>query len=158
MDSFCAWRRFPRAGVDPISSPGAALAVVSMAMHRPLRHETLVLALDAERRGVAVVVVDGTVDPDSVVVVAECIANAVAGSAPVEALVLATVRPAGADDADDANDADDNLDDDPDHWFEASEIVEACGLELVEWFVISGDVTTERIRCPRDDTGERPRW
>ncbi len=146
MDQFCAWRRFPRAGVDPISTPQAAMAVISMAMRRPLRHETLVLALDAERRGITIVVVDGTADPDAVVVVGECIATAVAGETLVEALVMATVRP-GVD-----------YDDDPDRWLEASDAVEACGLELVEWFVISGDETVERVRCPRDDLGEIPRW
>lgn len=172
MDQFCAWRRFPRAGVDPISSPEAALAVITTAMQRPLRHETVVLALDAERRGITVVVVDGTADPDAVVVVAECIATAAAGATPAEALVLATVRPGrptrgsvGVDhvDHDDHDDVDsvgagDVGNDDLDRWFEASDVVEGCGLELVEWFVICGDESVQRIHCPRDDVGERPRW
>ncbi|MDQ3738197.1 MAG: hypothetical protein M3337_03410 [Actinomycetota bacterium] len=163
MEQFCAWRRFPRAGVDPISTPQAALAVISMAMQRPLRHETLVLALDAERRGVTVVVVDGTANPDAVVVVGECIAMAVAGATPVEALVLATVRPAGMSRGLSGGEATDIGEDelgagDLDRWFEASDVVEACGLELVEWFVINGGENIERIRCPRDDIGERPRW
>lgn len=157
MDQFCAWRRFPRAGVDAISSPSEAMAVISLAMRRPLRHETLVLALDAARRGVTVIIVDGTADRDSVVVVGECIATAVAGSGAVEALVLATVRPdAGGGASGDRDDEDDNGD--PDRWFEASDVVEACGLELVEWFVIGGQDTIESIHCPRDDVGERPRW
>jgi hypothetical protein len=34
-----------------------------------------------------------------------------------------------------------------------SDIAEQAGVELLEWFVISGDVT-----CPRDQLGEPPRW
>ena len=42
---------------------------------------------------------------------------------------------------------------DVDRWLEMSDIAEQVGVELIEWFVIGGDVT-----CPRDQLGEPPRW
>ena len=146
MEPFCSWRRVPRAGVDPVCSASSALTIISLAMHRPLRFETIVLLLDDERRGVSLVVVDGTAEPDSVVDVTECIAVAVDPS-PAAQLVIASVRP-----------GDGAVRGDPDRWLEASDIAGLHGVELVEWFVIDGETDAVNVHCPRDALGERPRW
>ena len=52
--------RLPRAGIDPINNADTAFITISMAVHRPLRHETIVALLDDARCGLGVVVVSGT--------------------------------------------------------------------------------------------------
>lgn len=134
----------PRAGVDSIGDPAAAAEVLALAIHRPLRYETIALLLDAERRGIAIVVVSGTVDPDAVVEVTELVTTPSAHDGRVAAAVLATVRP------------------DPRHrpaadverWMEISEIAGDRGVELLEWFTID----PLGVSCPRDHLGEPPRW
>ena len=49
-----------------------AIAVVSMAIHRPLEAETIAFFLDDTSRSNTITVVSGTTDPDSVLSVAEC--------------------------------------------------------------------------------------
>jgi hypothetical protein len=149
MSMFCAAHRLPRAAVDPIDGPAAALAVVDLAMRRPLTDETIALVLDADRRGRTVVVVDGTADPDAVLDVVERVAGSIAAGGHAGCVVLATVRPGGA-----AADGDDE------RWLEASDIAEDFGVELTEWFVVAGDSPTvvANAWCPRDLLGEPPRW
>lgn len=147
MEPFCSWRRVPRAGVDPICSASDAITLLSAVIHQPLRDETVVVLLDAERCGRSIVVVSGTEDTDAVVAVSECMAAVVNDSIPGGALVLATVRPGGG-----------VLPDDVDHWLDASEVCETLGVELVEWFVIGGSADDVIIGCPRDLLGETPRW
>jgi hypothetical protein len=149
MSMFCAAHRLPRAAVDPIDGPVPALAVVDLAMRRPLRHETIALVLDGDRRGRTVVVVDGTDEPDAVLDVVERVAGSIAASGRPGCLVLATVRPGGG-----------LLDGDDDRWLEASELADDVGVDLLEWFVISGDrpSTAAHATCPRDLLGEAPRW
>ena len=147
MSQFCGVHRAPRAGIDRIDSPAAALAVIKLAMHLPLTAETIALVLDADHRGRTVVVVDGTDAPESVVEVAERLTDAIAGSGHDGALVLATVRPGGAPTPGDA-----------DLWLEASELADAVGVELLEWFVIADDTGPPTAWCPRDLLAEPPRW
>ncbi|MFW2332567.1 hypothetical protein, partial [Ilumatobacter sp.] len=64
-------RRMPRAGLDPIDEPAAALATFSLVMHRPRRHETIVLLLDDTRCGRSILTVTGTIDPDSSIEIVE---------------------------------------------------------------------------------------
>jgi hypothetical protein len=139
--------RLPQAGIDPITDASTALLTLSVAIRRPLRHETIALLLDDRRCGLAVVVVSGTEPPDAVLEVVEFLADPNAHGGRLAALVVASVRPAGRD-----------LDDvsvrrDIDRWLEMSDIAEQSGVEVVEWFVVGADVT-----CPRDDLGEPPRW
>jgi hypothetical protein len=135
----------PRAGVDRITSQQAALSVVAMAIHRPLRHETIALLLDRQHRGSAVVVISGTEAPDDVIDVVSRLVSPFAHDGSIGAVVVASVRPghpgAGAGEAD------------IDRWLELSDIVHEAGAELLEWFVIDDAVT-----CPRDLLGEPPRW
>lgn len=148
--------RLPRAGIDPITSHDDALVTVAMAVHRPLRFETIVVLLDDERRGLALVVVTDTTCPDDVLEAVECLTRPTTHAGRAGAIVVGSIRPgphtrdldpdvdldiAGADDRD------------VERWLELSEIAEAHGVELLEWFVIGAEV-----RCPRDDLGEAPRW
>ena len=137
--------RLPRAGIDRISSPDLALTMLSIAVQRPLRSETVVVLLDDQRRGVAVAVVTDTCRPDDVLEVVECFTRSAAHGGRVGSIVVASVRPTATDELTAATDVD--------RWLEMSDIAEQAGVELLEWFVIGGDVT-----CPRDRLGEPPRW
>lgn len=137
--------RLPRAGVDTISCAETALLTLAMAIQRPLRAETVTLLLDDERRGIAVAVVSGTHQPDDVLEVVECFTRSAAHGGRVGSIIVASVRPDRSDEATTATDVD--------RWLEMSDIAEQAGVELLEWFVIGGEVT-----CPRDQLGEPPRW
>lgn len=147
MSNFCGVHRPPRAGIDPVDSAAAALAVIRLAIQRPLTSETVVLVLDGDYRGRTVVVVDGTAEPDAVLEVVERLADSVASSGQPGALVVASVRPGSGP-----------LPDDGDRWLEASELAETVGVDLLEWFVIADDTGPLTAWCPRDLLGEPPRW
>lgn len=145
MPSSHAHHRLPRAGLDPFSDAAEAFATSALAIHRPLRDETIVLALDEARRGLAIVVVSGTEAPDDVVHVVECVTRGVHGER-LGAIVVTSVRTTLLDDGR-------NGDSDIDRWLEMSDLAEDAGVELLEWFVVD-----RSVRCPRDDLGEAPRW
>ncbi len=144
--------RLPQA-TDPILSSHDALAVVSLALHRPLEAETIAFLLDNTSRSNTITVVSGTTEPDSVLSVAECMAVA-GGKSPARGglarcgLVLATVRPQTA------NNTTATLPGDLDRWLEANEITESHGIELIEWFVVG----PTGVDCPRELLGEPERW
>lgn len=147
MSQFCGAHRPPRACIDPVDTAPAALAVIDLAMRHPPTNETIVLVLDEDHRGRTVVVVDGTDDPDAVLEVVERLADSIVAAGRDGAIVLASVRPgSGA------------LPDDGDRWLEASDLADAAGVELVEWFVIDGLAGAASAWCPRDLLGEPPRW
>jgi hypothetical protein len=147
VSQFCGVHRPPRAGIDPIDSAADALAVIRLAITRPLRSEVIVLVLDGDRRGRTIVIVDDTDDPDAVVEVVERLAESLAGAVGAGALVVATVRPAGGP-----------LDGDDARWLQATELAERVGVELLEWFVISDDLGPPTAWCPRDLLAEPSRW
>ena len=135
--------RLPRAGIDPIGDADTAFVTISMAVHRPLRHETVVALLDDDRCGVSIVAVSGTHRHDAVIDVVECLLEPLVDSGRIGALIVASVRPGPG-----------GLDPhDVDRWLEMSDLAEQRCIELLEWFVISDDVS-----CPRDQLGEPPRW
>jgi hypothetical protein len=139
--------RPPHAG-RPIRSASDAIAVVSLAIHRPLEFETVGFFLDDQGRSNTITVVTGTTEPDSVVEVAECLTMAAESSPTLCGLVLATVRP-NAD-----RDHTAILPGDIDRWIEAASITEAHGIELVEWFVVG----PSGVACPRELLGDPERW
>lgn len=145
MSQFCEVHRTPRGGLDPVDSAAAALAVVHLAIQRPLRAETVAALLEPDLRGRTLVVVDGTDDPDAVLTVVEQMAEALADSG--GALFVASVRPGCGP-----------LPGDEDRWLEASDLAEQLGVELLEWFVISDETGQPSAWCPRDLLGEPPRW
>jgi hypothetical protein len=137
----------PRAGIDPIDDADTAFVTISMAVHRPMRHETILVLLDDARCGIGVVVVTDTSEPDDVLEVIECVLAPSAHGGRVSAVVVASVRP----DTTTMTVRSDT--DDVDRWLEMSDLAEQSGIELLEWFVIADDVS-----CPRDQLGEAPRW
>ena len=134
--------RLPRAHVDPIDERAPALALLVRSLADPAVHETVVLVLDDAHRGVALVTVSGTDQPDHVIEVVEFIARPESQRGPAAALVVASVRPDGG-----------IVEGDGDRWLEMCDLAEAGGLELVEWFVIGRGVS-----CPRDLLAVPPRW
>jgi len=139
--------RPPHAG-RPIRSSCDAIAVVSLAIHRPLEFETIGFFLDDRSRSNTITVVSGTTEPDCVLAVAECLSAAAASSPRLCGLVLATIRP------DSLDDVAATLPGDIDRWVEAASITEANGIELIEWFVVG----RAGAACPRDLLGDPERW
>jgi hypothetical protein len=131
----------PRGGIDPIQSADDALAVLALAA--PYGHDTIVIALDDERRGSSVVIVSDTVERDALFDVIDIFARAAVSEPTIQALIVASSRP------------DDDIDvDDVHRWLEASDLCRAGGLELIEWFVLG----RSGPRCPRELFGEPARW
>jgi hypothetical protein len=126
-----------------VDSADAAIAVISAAMNHPPQPQVLVLVLDNDLGGHAVVIVDGTDSPDAVIEVVELLAEGAAEADNPATFVVAAVRPGY-----------DALPGDADRWMELCEIAETYGCELLEWFVLSDDVAW----CPRDLLAEPPRW
>jgi len=142
MSNSCATHRLPRARIDPIDSESSALTMITHMMSRPAEYETIALLLDDRRRGLTVLVVSGTDEPDAILDVADLIAHGDQRGDELGAVVLASVRPGGQ-----------IGDGDIDRWLEATDVLADRGIELVEWFVIGTG-----IACPRDRFGEAPRW
>jgi hypothetical protein len=126
-----------------VDSADAALAVIANAAQHPQQSQVVALVLDDDLRGNAVVIVDGTESPDAVIDVVELLVQGAAEADRPATLVVATIRPDLGD-----------LPGDADRWLELSELAEEHGCELLEWFIISGDVAW----CPRDLLAEPPRW
>jgi hypothetical protein len=138
----CPSHRAPRGGVDPLRTADDALAIIDLARRHPAEPETIVLPLDGARRGANIVVVSGTESPDAVVGVVECLAPVAAGAL-LPGLVVASVRPDRPVELADAE-----------RWLEVDALARASGVELVEWFVLTGDI----VECPRELLGAAARW
>jgi hypothetical protein len=130
--------RVPRGFIDPIDSEADALAVLALAA--PFGHDTVAVLLDADRRGVGILVVTDTRDDDAIFRVIDVCVHA--RYTEIGALILATSRPGGS-----------VLSSDAARWSRASRQCDAGGIELLEWFVIG-----THIARPRELTGDHPRW
>lgn len=131
----------PRGGTDPIRSADDALAVLALAA--PYDHATILILLDAQRRGSSIVIVSDTHGPDAMFRILDTFLAAARDDVDVAGLILATSRPDGEVESDDVH-----------RWLEASDQCAAAGLELVEWFVLG----RTGPHCPRDLFGEPERW
>jgi hypothetical protein len=134
--------RIPRARIDPISDAPTALALIRATAALPPRPETILALLDDAHRGLALVSVDGTTEPDHVLEVVECVTSAELHATGLGGVIVASVRPGGSIDEGDA-----------DRWFELCDLTDDAGVELLEWFVLG-----RAISCPRDLVGVPPRW
>jgi len=141
MTNFCTAHRFPRAHIDPIDDLGARLLIDSM-LDAPPSAETLVVLLDAEWRGLSIIHVSDTVEPDAVFDVAELVVALAGRDAEVAGVILASVRPVGSDQLDDVE-----------RWLDLDERLSIAGLELIEWYVHGRSVS-----LPRAVLGEPARW
>jgi hypothetical protein len=128
---------------DPIRSSLDALAVISLAIHRPLVHETICFWLDTTSRSRAITIVSGTRQPDDALQVAERMSMAAAGEPEICGLVIASVRPNHL-----------LLPGDADLWISLDSLVDDVGLQLVEWFVVGAG----GVELPRDLVGVPERW
>ena len=135
--------RIPRARIDPIDDPATALALFRRTLAVPRRHETVIVLLDDERRGISIVTIDDTGDADQVVGSVECFTRPELVDQGLGALLVATDRTTtGGLEPGDA-----------DRWFEMCDLADRVGVELLEWFVFG-----RTISCPRDLVGAPPRW
>jgi hypothetical protein len=135
--------RFPAHVPEPIRTAAEARALLETAISRPLRDETVAFLLDDAGHGRTIFVVAGTDRPESVLDVVEHLAAAGRISGLLSALVLASVRPGGG-----------IVPGDIDRWFDASEIAQDHGVQLLEWFIYG----PQGFTCPRDLLGEAERW
>jgi hypothetical protein len=143
-----ARQRVPRARRDSVVTPDDALAIAALAASSPARAETIAFLLDDTYRGTGLItVVSDTHEPDSVVHIAEVMAElgALCEGVGCETahLVIVSVRPDGDVEPDDAA-----------RWCSASDVAEGHGMTLLEWFVVG----PAGIDCPRDLVGEPDRW
>ena len=145
MADFCRSHGFPRAGVDPITDGTIALDLLMSMAGFPLAPQVVVVVLDERRVGRSGMVVHGATSPDSAVVVAETLKEAIPepGVPAASAVLMASIRPRGY------------LDDrDGDRWLEMCDLLEQRSAQLLEWFV----VTDHEVWCPRDLLGVPSRW
>lgn len=133
----------PAPAPAPVRCAADALAVIAMALSRPLEPETICFAIDGDGVGGVAIAIEGTDRPDDVLDVVGIIGRA-ARSTPATSLVVASVRPDG-----------DLLVGDDRRWQQASAIARDHHLELLEWFVIGAG---HRVHTPRDLTGEPMKW
>jgi hypothetical protein len=144
--------RAPRAGLDPITTPASALAVVELARSRPPREEIIAFLLDARHVGTGCILdVTGVRDAQEVLDVVDVIGRSVeseasgrhhVGGAP-QSIVIASVRREERSPLDDI-----------DLWQQLSDRCDEHGLTLREWFVL----TPAGVSCPRELVCEPDRW
>lgn len=142
-------RRMPRGGVDPLTTPADALALLGSVVSRPWRTETIVVPLDAQHRGREVVAITGI---DDLAPVLERLLPALRDAGLRAQHVLAAsvltepapVLPDGA--VRDGVWAD--------RWLAAADTADQLQCPLLEWFVLGPGGPW----CPRDLLGIPPRW
>ncbi len=135
-------RAIPRAHRDPLRTSVDALLLIMLLLDADAQDETMVFVLDDARRGMGVMRVTGTGDPDSLLGVVDYVAEASQSSPGAAGLILVSARASGGISVDDLR-----------RWHEADESCTDADLDLVEWFVISTEVS-----CPRELCGVAPRW
>ncbi|TSA52086.1 MAG: hypothetical protein D4R44_06425 [Actinobacteria bacterium] len=113
----------PRAHIDPVSSPHAALAVFSLAIRRPLCDEMLVLMLDNQLRGIGLMSFDTVASFSSNINHAIGLCSSVLDAS---ALSICTVEPRTLNRATDAT-----------HWQHAKRLCTSAGLTLTDWLVVT---------------------
>lgn len=144
MFDIAPMRSIPRAHRDPLRTAHDALLLIMLLLDTDDDDcdETLVLVLDEQRCGIAVIRVTGTRDPDALLGVLDHVTEAGRTSPDAAGLILVTTRDEGAISVDDLW-----------RWHEADTSCADADLELVEWFVVSTQVS-----CPRELCGVAARW
>ena len=120
-----AFPHVPRARLDPLVRLTDVLAIVELAVARPLQHETLAIFTDSQRRGCGVSVVSGTTSADAVFDVAASLAMVAQEIDEIDGVVLVSVRPGEGVAAGDIE-----------RWNELRLLVADHGLELIDWIVL----------------------
>jgi len=140
MNAFHA-PRFPIAGHDVLDD-ATALQLLGAVIGDPPRCETVLVLLDADRRGRSIINVEATCDPDAVLDVGDLVVTVAASATDIDGAIMASVRPGGTGDLDDIE-----------RWLELDQRLDSAGIELVEWYVFGRSVSR-----PRELVGEPPRW
>jgi hypothetical protein len=135
-------RAIPRAHRDPLRTSIDALLLIMLLLDTDAQDETMVFVLDDARRGIGIMRVTGTGDPDSLLGVVDSVAEASRSSHGAAGLIVVSARSSSAISVDDLR-----------RWHEADESCADADLDLVEWFVVSTEVS-----CPRELCGVAPRW
>lgn len=119
----------PRPFLDTITSTSQALSVFSLTMSRPARAETLVLLLDASRRGVALLADSGgTPSGPTPSHTGELLGHHVVGMASAHPTAVACfVMTIEADAVPSPDDAE--------RWFALADVCDRAGVVLVDWCV-----------------------
>jgi hypothetical protein len=126
-----------------VRSSHDAVRLLQLAVSIPLEHETLAFLLDDDGCGGVIMSIQGTERAELVLDITERICDAGSRVPEISALVIATVRPGVG-----------LLPGDIDRWLEASDIAEAHGITLLEWYLVD----RHGFHCPRELIGEPPRW
>ena len=147
--------RVPRAHEDPVLTPGDALAIITLARPFVAAAETIAFLLDDAYRGTGLItVVTDTTDPDSVVHIAEVMAE-------MGALSKASGRRPPTSSSPPSGRRAASRPTTSQRWCRASDVVESHGMTLLEWFVLgrsawSAPVTSSASRTDgRADQGRR---
>ena len=113
----------PRAHLDPIVTSQDILAVLSLAIRRPLCHEVIAILMDEEQRGIGLLSFDEPHSPASLIhqLIGLCSTTAIATS-----VIIASVRPRDLWKADDQSQL----------AFMRQQFMNA-GITMREWIVIS---------------------
>jgi hypothetical protein len=130
-----------------ISSPADALAVVCHSLSHPAHPEVFLIARNAERQMLMMLVVTDTVEPDHVVEVLQSVLHVSADTA-VDSIILVSMRPGMPMCIDDAL-----------IWWTLQDITSSYGITLTEWFVLSEEFfSSGEAPSPRSFTGEEAAW
>jgi hypothetical protein len=113
----------PRAHINAVSSPQAALAVFSLVLRRPLCEEMLVLMLDNQLRGVGLMSFDAVASFSSNINHAIGLCSSVIDAT---SLSICTVEPHALDRSLDAS-----------HWQIAKRLCASAGLIINDWLVVT---------------------
>ncbi len=138
-------RRSPRPARQSLRGPRDALDVITLAQSHPARPETICLLLDHAHRGVTVVIIEGSAPDDDLLGLGDLLVRAATESRAIGAVVLATVRP----DRSHLPNANDER-----RWFDLRVRLEEAGVELLDWFVLSGGLASSLCEL----TDSRWRW
>jgi hypothetical protein len=138
-------RRIPRPARQSLRGPRDALDVITLAVSHPARPETICLLLDRAHRGFTVVIIEGSGPDDDLMGLGDLLIGAAADSGAIGAVVIATVRP----DRSHLPDANDER-----RWFDLRVRFDEAGVELLDWFVLSGGLASSLCEL----TDSRWRW
>jgi len=135
--------RIPRTARQSLRGPRDALDVITLAASG--RAETICLLLDHAHRGITVVIIEGSGPDDDLVGLGDLLVRAATETGAVGAVVLATARP-GRSHLPDAGDER--------RWFDLRIRFEEAGVDLLDWFVLSGGLASSLCEL----TDSRWRW
>jgi hypothetical protein len=141
----CPTDPVPPESSAPLVDPVAALHLVTAALHPVPRPETVAVWLDADRKGIGLIVVDGAESPDDIVRLAKVLAASATPGGAAEAVLFATHRPGWGPEVDDCDTRCFDIVDD---------LLAEAGIDLIDWFQMDGGLAVSMA----EHLGLRSRW